>query len=98
MTGRTKIPAVAIGPVMLLILLIFTGINIVITVPSYEPRETSLANAILANNSSTNAGNATNSSSIAHINATNSENNVTTAAGSSGHIYRGGAAAGSGGE
>jgi hypothetical protein len=97
MTGRIKIPAVAKGPVMLLIL-IFTGINIVITIPSYEPRGTFLANAMLANNSTTNAGNATNSSSIAHINATNSENNVTTAAGSSGHIYRGGAAAGSGGE
>jgi hypothetical protein len=98
MTGRIKIPAVVIGPVMLLIL-IFTGINIVITILSYEPRGTFLANAMPANNSTTNAGNATNSSNITHINATNSENNVTTtAAGSSGHIYRGGAAAGSGGE
>jgi hypothetical protein len=97
MTGRIKIPVVVIGPVVLLIL-IFTGINIVITILSYEPRGTFLANAMPANNSTTNAGNTTNSSSIAHINATNSENNVTTAAGSSGHIYRGGAAAGSGGE
>ena len=76
-----------LSPILSLLLLFAS-----ILLSSHNYREEFLASAAVAKDSiTTTAGNATNSTN------TNHTNNVTTLAGSQ-HVYRGGAAAGSGGE
>ena len=83
---RTKNTFVILSPILLL--LVFA-----IPLTLQNPRHELLAATALAKNS-TNTNNLTNSSGVGHV---NNNNTATTTAGSE-HIYRGGAAAGVGGE
>ena len=79
----------------------FTAVNLVISILVFVALAADLPSEFFAqaatskNSTISSAGNST---MINTTNAAQKYNNVTTAAGNNGHIYRGGAATGSGGE
>ena len=79
----------------------FTAVNLVISILVFVALAADLPSeffAQAATSKNSTISSADNSTMINATNAAQKHNNVTTAAGNNGHIYRGGAATGSGGE